>query len=103
MSCPSWATTRTDRSPGCENGGRLLQLRCRARLLVRRCLSMRTVIQVSPRDSAKAWALLVRHSPGVALPDHAFIVSEEAVRALQNAGIHFSVLSREASMSGATV
>ena len=39
---------------------------------------MKTVIQVSPRDSAKAWALLVRHSPGVALPDRTFVVSEEA-------------------------
>ena len=43
---------------------------------------MKIVIQVSPRDSAKAWALLVRHSPGVALPDRTFVVSEEAVRAL---------------------
>ena len=51
---------------------------------------MKTVIRVSPRDSAKAWALLVRHSPGVALPDRVFIVSDEAVRALRDAGIHFS-------------
>ncbi len=63
---------------------------------------MRTVIRVRPRDSAKAWALLVRHSPGVALPDGVFVVSEEAVRALRNAGIRFSELSREASMSGAS-
>jgi hypothetical protein len=62
---------------------------------------MRTVIQVSSLDSAKTWALLVRHSPGVALPDHVFVVSEEAVRALRNAGIRFTVLSREANMSGA--
>jgi len=62
---------------------------------------MKTVIRVSPRDSAKAWALLVRHSPGVALPDRIFVVSEEAVRALRKAGIRFAELSREASMSGA--
>jgi hypothetical protein len=62
---------------------------------------MRTVIRVSPRDIGKAWALLVRHSPGVALPDGVFVVSEEAVRALREAGIRFSVLSREASMTGA--
>ena len=61
---------------------------------------MRTVIRVSPRDSAKTWALLVRHSPGVALPDRTFVVSEEAVRALPDAGIRFSELSREATMSG---
>ena len=61
---------------------------------------MRIVIRVSPRDSAKAWALLVRHSPGVALPDGVFVVSEEAIRALREAGIRFSELSREASTLG---
>jgi hypothetical protein len=60
---------------------------------------MKIAIQVSPRDSAKAWSLLVRHSPGMALPARAFVVSEEAVRALREAGIRFSELSREASMS----
>jgi hypothetical protein len=68
---------------------------------VRRCQAMKIVIQVSPRDSAKAWSLLVRHSPGVALPDRMFVVSDEAVRALREAGIRFSELSREASLSGA--
>jgi hypothetical protein len=62
---------------------------------------MKIVIQVTPRDSAKAWSLLVRHSPGMALPDRMFVVSEEAVRALREAGIRFSELSREASMSEA--
>jgi hypothetical protein len=70
--------------------------------IVRRRHTMKTVIQVSPRDSAKAWALLVRHSPGVALPDRTFVVSEEAARALREAGIRFSELSREASKSGAS-
>jgi hypothetical protein len=62
---------------------------------------MKVVVQISPRDSAKAWSLLVRHSPGVALPDRVFVVSEEAVRALREAGIRFSELSREPSMSRA--
>jgi hypothetical protein len=62
---------------------------------------MQTVIRVSPRDSAKAWALLVRHSPGVALPDRVFVVSGDALRALKEAGIRYSELSREASTSGA--
>jgi hypothetical protein len=70
--------------------------------IARRRHTMKIVIQVSPRDSAKAWALLVRHSPGVALPDRTFVVSEEAARALREAGIRFSELSREAIMSGAS-
>ena len=64
---------------------------------------MKVVIQVNPRDSAKAWALLVRHSPGVALPDRVFVVSEEAVRALRKAGIQFAEVSRETSVPGAAV
>lgn len=62
---------------------------------------MSMVIRISPRDNAKAWALLVRHSPGIALPDRVFVVSDEAVRALRKAGIRFSELAREAGVSGA--
>jgi hypothetical protein len=53
------------------------------------------------RDSAKAWALLARHSPGVALPDRVIVVSDEAVRALAKAGNRSTELSREAGVSGA--
>jgi hypothetical protein len=62
---------------------------------------MKTAIRVSPCDSAIAWALLVRHSPGVALPDCVFVVSDDAIRALREAGIRFTKLSREANTSGA--
>ncbi len=56
---------------------------------------MRVIIQVAAKDQAKAWALLVRHSPGTALPNRTFIVSPEAVRALRKAGIKFKEISRE--------
>ncbi len=62
---------------------------------------MKIVIQVQRRDSAKAWGLLVRHSPGVALPDRTFVVSVEAARALRKAGIRFKQMSRDATSSGA--
>jgi hypothetical protein len=51
------------------------------------------VIQVSEADDAKAWALLQRHSPGVALPNRTFVLSREAAEALRQAGISFQVLS----------
>ncbi len=57
---------------------------------------MNIIVRVVPRDNAKAWARLVRHSPGVALPDHVFVVSEDAARALRDAGIGFTELCREA-------
>ena len=56
---------------------------------------MKVVIQIAVSDKAKAWGLLVRHSPGTALPNRTFIVSEEAVRALGAAGIKFTEISRE--------
>lgn len=56
---------------------------------------MRIVIQVAAKDKAKALALLVRHSPGTALPNRTFIVSQEAVAALRQAGIKFVEISRD--------
>jgi rhodanese-related sulfurtransferase len=57
---------------------------------------MKVVIQVAEADDAKAWALLQRHSPGVALPNRTFVVSQEAVAALRQAGIRFVILSDDA-------
>ncbi|MEX0717151.1 MAG: hypothetical protein WD066_11205 [Planctomycetaceae bacterium] len=62
---------------------------------------MKTVIQVAARDSAKAWGLLVRHSPGTALPNRTFVVSPEALRALRDAGVAFVELSRDTASLGA--
>ena len=56
---------------------------------------MRIVIQVSAADDAKAWDLLQRHSPGVALPQRRFVVSEAAARALKDADIRFFEISRD--------
>jgi hypothetical protein len=56
---------------------------------------MKTVIQVEKADDARAWALLQRHSQGVALPNRTFVVSDSAVEALRQAGIRLTVLSDE--------
>lgn len=61
---------------------------------------MKVVIQVSAKDSARAWSLLVRHSSGTALPDRKFVVSAEAVRALRKEGIGFVEISRETPSVG---
>jgi hypothetical protein len=57
---------------------------------------MKVVVQIAARDDAKAWDILQRHSPGAALPNRTFVVSEEAVEALRRAGIRLTELSREA-------
>ena len=56
---------------------------------------MRVVIKVTARDHAKALALLVRHSPGIALPNRTYLVSEEAARALREAGVRFQLIARD--------
>ncbi|HEX4592388.1 MAG TPA: hypothetical protein VH120_20830 [Gemmataceae bacterium] len=63
---------------------------------------MKVAIEVDPRDKARAWGLLVRGSPGMVLPGGVFVISEDAVRALREAGVKFTELSREGSLSGAT-
>jgi hypothetical protein len=61
---------------------------------------MKVPIQVCAADDAKAWAILVRHSPGKAFPNRIFVVSEEAVKALREAGIGFTELPQEAVPGG---
>jgi len=56
---------------------------------------MTVVIRVADKDRARAWAFLVRHSPGTALPDNTFIISEAAARDMRRAGIDFTEVSRD--------
>jgi hypothetical protein len=56
---------------------------------------MEAVIQLSLPEEAKALPILLRHSPGVVLPNRTYILGKEAVVALRHAGIHFTELSRQ--------
>lgn len=56
---------------------------------------MKVVIQLTKREEAKALPILWRHTPGVALPDRKYVIQEDAARALSEAGIRFTELSRE--------
>jgi hypothetical protein len=47
---------------------------------------MRVILQIAAKDKAKAWGLLVRHSPGTALPDRTFIVSERGCARVARSG-----------------
>jgi hypothetical protein len=62
---------------------------------------MNVVIRVSDKDRARAWGFLVRHSPGTALPNNTFIISEDAARGLRGAGIDFTEVSRDCASVGA--
>lgn len=54
---------------------------------------MQNVIQVAKKDSAKAWGVLIRTTPGHALPNRTFIVDDRAIDALRTAGVKFKLLS----------
>ena len=58
---------------------------------------LNVVIRVSEADRARPWGLLVRRSPGTALPNNTFIVSEAEARALREAGIDFEEIARFAT------
>jgi hypothetical protein len=60
---------------------------------------MKVIIQLSSQEEAKALPILLRHSPGMILPDRTYVLEENVVERLHNAGIHFTQLSREAASS----
>ena len=61
---------------------------------------MRVVIRLSAAEERKALPILLRHSPGTILPDRTYILTVEAVRALQEAGIGMTQLGSEADPPG---
>ena len=58
---------------------------------------MKVIIQLSEDQEANALPILLRHSPGMVLPNRTYVLSENALRALRDAGIRVSELSREAA------
>lgn len=57
---------------------------------------MAVVVQILAADDAKAWNLFQRHSPGMALPNRTYVVNEDAIKALREAGVRFTEVSRAA-------
>ena len=47
---------------------------------------MKTILQMSEADEAKALPILLRHSPSAVLPNRTYVVSEEAAKKLREAG-----------------
>ena len=65
---------------------------------------MKVMVRFSAREELEALPILLRHSPGMGLPDRTYVISAEAVRALRDAGVQFTELASEAnppSMEGA--
>lgn len=60
---------------------------------------MRIAIQFSEREEKKALPILLRHSPGMVLRDRIYIINADAARALRDARVRFTELSRDADSS----
>ena len=58
---------------------------------------MKVIIQLTRDEEAKALPVLLRHTPGMVLPQRTYVLSEDALRALRVAGVRFAELSREAA------
>ena len=57
---------------------------------------VKIIIQLTSEEEAKALPILLRQTSGMILPDRTYVLPEDVVRHLQNAGIRFTQLSREA-------
>jgi len=59
---------------------------------------MTIMLQMTEDEEAKALPILLRHSPGMLLPNRTYMVSREAMKQLQQAGVQFIVLSRDSTV-----
>ena len=60
-------------------------------------LTMKVAIHLTRDEEARALPILLRHSPGMILPQGTYVLAEDALKALRKAGIRFTELSREAA------
>jgi len=61
---------------------------------------MKTVIQLTKPEEARALPILLRHSAGTVLPNRTYVLDEEAAGELRKHGIAFVTLSRESYAPG---
>src|SRR5258708_24800754 len=60
---------------------------------------MKGIVHLTKEEDVKAVPILLRHSPGMVLPPRTYILSEDALKALREAGVRFSELSAEVLQS----
>ena len=56
---------------------------------------MKVMIRLSAREELKALPILLRHSPGMVLPNRTYVIGADAARALRGAGVQFAELGGE--------
>jgi hypothetical protein len=61
---------------------------------------MKVAIRMSLQEEARALPILLRHSPGMVLPNQTYVISAAAARSLREAGVVFTEVTRETGMPG---
>lgn len=61
---------------------------------------MKVVIRLTKRVELRALPILLRHTPGSALPNQTYIISAEAALALRSQGVVFTELSHDSVPNG---
>jgi hypothetical protein len=64
--------------------------------------TVKLAIRFSKSEEAKALPILLRHSPGMVLANRTYVLSDEAVSALRDAGVRFEELSTDADAPSLT-
>jgi hypothetical protein len=59
---------------------------------------MRTVLQFTATEEAKALPVLLRHSPGTVLANRTYVVESAVVPILRDAGVDFREISPQVNM-----
>jgi hypothetical protein len=59
---------------------------------------VKVAIQLAIREERRALPVLLRHSRGMILPRRVYVIDAEAARALREAGVRFTELSRDADV-----
>jgi hypothetical protein len=55
---------------------------------------MTVVVRFTDREEVRALPILLRHSPGVALPSRTYVLRPAAIEALRAARIAFTLIAR---------
>ncbi|MCI0705248.1 MAG: hypothetical protein L0241_29670 [Planctomycetia bacterium] len=61
---------------------------------------MKIAVRFTAKEELKAVPILMRHSPGMMLPGDIYVISEEAVAALREAGVRFTEVTSENAPPG---
>ncbi len=56
---------------------------------------MKLVIRLTKKQEIQALPILLRHSPGMVLPNQTYVINADTAKALLEAGIHYSELGSD--------